>query len=313
MKKNRIMIFPSSTEENEYLQTMGTAWHQAGFDVCFYSLSCFLKLLFCGNTYIYINWIENQTRERGFFGLILIVIFCLVLKLFRVRIIWVRHNKTSHNLKGRASLYLNKIAIYYMEWISFRVFCHGIKSAEENGDFYVPHPLYLIENKKVKTVDVGYLIFGRMTPYKGVENIIKEVGNVNLSVWGKFDSEYYDFVKSYVEKFSGDIDVRNEYIPNDELNLAISNCKAVLVGNDADSVIISGVVYRALELNAIVITTSRRLYEEVGSCRGFYYVSTWADIERIKLTDNRPKVQEINSSEAIVMSILNGVGYDSDD
>jgi hypothetical protein len=306
--KNNVLIFPASTDENEYIDNMRNIFSSNGFKVVNLSPRDVIKSYFVDNKYAYVNWIENQTRERGLLGFALIVGFYFILKILGYKIVWVRHNSTSHNLLGRWQFYLNKVAIKFLEKYSKVVMCHGLNFSKKSNYKYIPHPLYKVDVEKSEVVGVleYYLIFGRIVPYKRVEAFLSECNSCNLIIAGKFDSDYKNMLMPLIERSKAVVDIQDRYIPNLELDNLIAGSQGVIITNDGDTSIVSGVVFRSLELGACVITNSSRLYQEIGPLAGLSLVGSWSSLELPICSGGLP-IKEVHSDGHVMQAFMEGV------
>jgi hypothetical protein len=283
MKVPTIIIFPRTTKENRYIERIHQILATGNFEVFSYSFFKLFKNLLSNKKYIYISWIENQTRERGLTGLFLVVGFCILVKLLNYKIIWVRHNIKSHNIEGVISILLNRVAVKYMHLISSNIVCHGIQYSSVRGLSYVPHPLYKVHRSVNDTHKKDYyLVCGRITSYKKIENFLQQCPECTLMIAGKFEPEYKIKLEQFIKESNATVNVIDRYIDDEELNNLITNSKAVILTNDGESSIVSGMVFHVLELGSIIITTSKELYSEIGLLNKFYYLNDFSEIDKAR-------------------------------
>lgn len=303
LKDNLIVIYPKQTDENQYLDRMFDIFRSIGCDTFKYDFKSIIGLRKkYDKKYIYLNWLENKTRRFPVLGLMYVVLFCLAHRFLGYKIIWVRHNKRSHDISGYLSLKCNALAFKAIEFFSSKIVSHGEKSSVESGDFYIPHPMYdfdLIPDVSAKKND-SYLIFGRMNSYKNIIEIIKSIPDVKLKLCGKFDPVYKTHCEAVVNELKANVCLDDRYVPDNDLNNEIMCSRGVILSNNGDSSIVSGVVYHCLTLGVPVYTTSKVIVDEVGSkLIGVNFLDNWRELTSI---DND------FDSDSIINSIITNNG-----
>lgn len=277
IKKTKVLVFPPKTNENQYINNIIEVHRAIGCDVEGFCLSQFfnIKLLF-RNKFVYLSWLENQTRQRGIIGFLIILVFLFLCKCLRWKIVYVIHNKHSHNLKTKFQKKLNTVAIKIIKKYSYRIVCHGKYFSQANEIYYLPHPLYEKINMKERQNGNSryFLVFGRMERYKKLEKIIEYLpSETELIIAGRFvDPEYEKIIKSKIEISDTKITLISKYIEDRHLDDLIANSKAVILANDGETSIISGVLYHAISLGAPVITNSSLMIKETGDIDNIIYV-----------------------------------------
>lgn len=308
MSMKKILIFPSKTKNNEYLNRMSEIFSKAGYEIISISVSGIMKSVGGGEKYAYLNWVENQTRQRGFLGLILIVGLISWLKILRYRIVWVQHNKRSHDVNSKYARALNDFAIYVIKICSDYVVCHGKKYSRLGEVSYLPHPTYKksISNKEsveeIKNLPTPfYLVFGRMLPYKKIEEFLLNCLPCNLVIAGSFDDEYLAFIKNIVTQSKAKVEIIDRFVSDKELEELVENSESVLITNDGESSIVSGVVYHILSIGGSVFTVSKKLYDEISPLKDFYLIDAWSSmIIKDSNINSRDDIFYLNSDEKII-------------
>jgi beta-1,4-mannosyltransferase len=213
---------------------------------------------------VYLNWVENlPDRKAGKIQTFLFLGLLFLCKLFGKKIIWTMHNKISH---AKTNLKLKKFLFLVLLKYSDLVITHakeGItysKALNVHRDiFYFPHPILLPENK-IPAVqgepEYDVLIWGVMTPYKGVSNFLKYLSDRNITdlkilIAGKFASNaYYEEVKAFQNQ---NTTVINSFIKKENLSAYIRASKIVLFTYENASVLSSGVLADTLVYRSIIV------------------------------------------------------------
>jgi glycosyltransferase involved in cell wall biosynthesis len=128
---------------------------------------------------------------------------------------------------------------------------------------YSYHRNYLPPGKQERK---HLLFFGRLYPYKGIDvlleafsEVVKRFPDERLLIAGKSFEGYVPY-KTMVEKYKGNIDVRNRYITNEELVDLISEAKFIVcLYKDATQ---SGVLMTAFALHTPVIASAIGAFSE---------------------------------------------------
>ncbi|MCB2220108.1 MAG: hypothetical protein KQI35_06905 [Bacteroidetes bacterium] len=214
--------------------------------------------------YIHFNWIEKLPGNKlGSLQTILLFMLIPVFKMMGIKIIWTMHNKLSHSgqddkktmalfqlMLKNANLILthSTAGIYYGEEL-----LPGVK----DKIIYLPHPIKDRRLKNKTEVKYDVLIWGTISPYKGIDQFLQFLVDENLQekfrilIVGKAsDENYFEKLKKFQNKV---IEIRNEFINNDELARMISESKSVLFTYSKASILSSGVLMDSLGFGANII------------------------------------------------------------
>ncbi|NBC81811.1 MAG: hypothetical protein GVY19_00365 [Bacteroidetes bacterium] len=213
----------------------------------------------------FFNWIENLPDKK--FGVVQSFIFTLIIlpmaRISNKKIVWTLHNKKPHdNKQSRIKSLLFNIMLKKSDFIITHA-KDGVeqvkKLANRKDDeiIYFPHPFSskIINHSGQKNIDV--LIWGTMAPYKGIHNFINLVNeNVtlqskNILMMGKFqDAEYRNKV---ISMNTSNIEIKDAYIPDNELIDYLSRAKIILFTYHKDSVLSSGALCESLGYGNYII------------------------------------------------------------
>jgi glycosyltransferase involved in cell wall biosynthesis len=223
-------------------------------------------LLYMGKVDIYyLNWIENLPDRRfGWIQIILFFFIFLILKLFGKKIIWMMHNKISHSKKG---LLLKIVTNYMLVNYSDIVLTHSLDGVKFGNILlkntkkieFIHHP---IENNIQKinndrTSDIDILIWGSISPYKGVDTFLDYLQKSKISekykihIVGKISNKE---LSEKLNSYSTDkIVIENDFVSTERLEELFSKSKMVLFTYAGYSTLSSGALMDTLAYNNHVI------------------------------------------------------------
>jgi beta-1,4-mannosyltransferase len=223
----------------------------------------FIRYIF-KTDYLFLNWIENLPERKGgkyqtwFFFAIL-----PLLKLLGIKIIWTMHNKLSHSknhLAVKQSIFnklLQKsdvILTHSSEGISYaESIVPGIHSRLQ----YFAHPVKdrRGELRAENTRDI--LIWGTLSPYKGILEFLKLLHEQNLQnkykilIIGKSISK--DYFNSLLDYSNENILIREDFVDSKALQELISQSKIVLFTYATSSILSSGALMDSIGFGATAI------------------------------------------------------------
>ncbi len=223
---------------------------------------------------IYLNWIEDTMDARD-------VELLTEAKKKGTRIIWVFHNKLSHDRHDDELTISN---ITRLVSLSDKVVLHskdsGAVLAEickrslyniEEKLVYIPHPNYIndyksyvypnkkqVESKNDKLFTFGFV--GQMRPYKNIEVLIEAYkgvrdGNTRLILAGGFTSnDYYDNIKQMCAGFN-DIEFVPYYIGALEMEAVLEKMDILVLPYNLECTLNSGSMIMAFSYKKPVIVS----------------------------------------------------------
>ncbi|MFW5803663.1 MAG: glycosyltransferase [bacterium] len=216
--------------------------------------------------YLILNWVENLPEKKfGFFQTLYFLLFLNMKKIWGIKIIWVMHNKISHN---KEKLKLKRTIFNSLLKKSDLIITHskeGVKYAQKqrnnhsNHLFYFPHPVnqeYIPEKRNQKK-EYDILIWGSLLPYKGIDKFLEfmvrknELNNYKIIIVGKDTSNKYF---SVLEKYkSSKCLIENRFIDKQELIDLTEKSMITLFTYNNDSVLSSGALIDSISFRANVI------------------------------------------------------------
>lgn len=217
---------------------------------------------------VFFHWVENiAERKAGLIQVLFFVFLLQILKLRKIKIVYVLHNKLSHSRKKLIwkKLVFNKIlkksdfiithskeGLDYLSNISEKIrrkamfFHHPADSAKA----FIP------EEKSFKKRKYDVLIWGTMSPYKGIDKFFSYLNELlpdnefKILVAGKFSDQAY-FQK--VDSIKGKAEIKNNFVSKEDLEEYMSNSRIILFTYNHDSVLSSGALIDSLYAPSILI------------------------------------------------------------
>ena len=214
--------------------------------------------------FIFFNWIEKLPGNRG--GVVqTLFLFLLIpfIKLLRIKIIWTMHNKLSHTddhlfLKNAVFKKMLKNADLILTHSSEGIhYAKEILPGSESKVHYLPHPVKDRKSKKTLKTKYDILIWGTISPYKGIDKFLQYLHQKNLIekfkvlIIGKSTSESY--FKELTKYSSSNILIENKFIEDNDLQTLISESKIILFTYSKSSILSSGVLMDSLGYGANII------------------------------------------------------------
>lgn len=274
----RILASPAFSNErvNPYNAQLYRNIVAAGHTVCEYSHKRVLLEKF---DIVHVHWPDGYIDQRNGFKAsqraVLLLMMMSIAKFKGAQLVW-----TVHNLKPHDAYH----PTFSQKFLSqFLKLCNGLIFLTEEGknnflqDYpakknmayrIIPHGHYrdsypqAINQAQAKAElnlnpDKKVLLFmGMIKPYKNCDALIKEFGEAKLSEYvlviaGKPDSPKYKQQLELLAKEHNNIDLRLEFIPNDQVHLYMSAADRVIL--PYKSILNSGALLLALSFNKPVI------------------------------------------------------------
>ncbi|WP_143157242.1 glycosyltransferase [Cnuella takakiae] len=207
-----------------------------------------------------LNWPEDIVHLR--FGWLQAICFNLCVLLVKARggkIIWICHNRKSH-AKGKPLL--SKWNRNFFKHIADKIIVHSKDAIEvlkevRSKVVFVPHPRY--ERIKMDSITNPNthqaLIWGNITPYKGLEAFIndykKSESNFPVKILGKGNPEYVAQLK---EKAAGtNIHIQNTRLTAQELQEEFNKCSVIVLPYKKTDTFSSGALIHSLNAHKIIL------------------------------------------------------------
>ncbi len=223
-----------------------------------------LKTYFRKIDVLFLHWIEDIPDKRG--GLVQTIFFItmvFVLKILKVKLIWVMHNKASHYGSNK---FLKSVLFRFIIRQSSFIITHSkeglrvldrYKIKAKNKARYFPHPLVQKSIPKPSKQTIDILIWGSIIPYKGTDIFLeflhknKLEKSYRIMIAGKVRPlEYEKVVEGYCNEF---IQLDNRYVPDEEIEQYMADAKVVLFAYDGGSVLSSGALMDSLSYGVNIL------------------------------------------------------------
>ncbi|MEP7251254.1 MAG: glycosyltransferase [Ginsengibacter sp.] len=220
----------------------------------------FIKYMFRADVMI-LNWPEDILHLR--FGVLQLFASLLTLLVFKMKggkIIWVCHNKDSHNKRYP---FLRKITRSFYATFSNEIIVHSgdalnyfIKEKSKthflNHPVYTDPPLLLNDDAEIKT-DV--LIWGRITPYKGIHEFIgnykSNTASFSVDIVGSANATYLQTLNKAAA--STNVNITNKFLSNTALAEYFNQSKIIVLPYADSDTFSSGALIHSLSSNKIII------------------------------------------------------------
>lgn len=254
-------------------------------------LDCF-RFFFITNVFIF-NWIENLPGRRyGKFQVPIFAIFLIMSKIFKKRIVWVLHNKYSHDLQKNFwtdytfRLMLNSsdlIITHSLEGIEYV----KSKAKTQKKIKYFIHPVRstLFPERNFKEKKYDFIIWGSIFPYKGILEFLefKETSEIHskikILIVGKCKDMKY---KNRLYKFASDnISFIDEVLPLKEISILANSSKFILFTHKPSSVLSSGALMDSIRMGCRIIGPNHGAFKDLSNNRFMKTYDTFEDIREI--------------------------------
>ena len=210
---------------------------------------------------IILNWYENLIiKKKGgaisFFRLVVAILFFIKIKLLYKNIYYIKHNYYPHNL-SKFDTYISRLIIKTFVFFSDKKIT--LSPHLQKNYFYLPHPLYKINDASYKSTGNYFVCFGLISKYKNIDKIIKNWnGDFKLVILGKCNNRNYF---NYIFKLSvgKNIEFINTFKNDLFCQNLILNSKGVINCND-NSNIVSGTFFYSILLGIPVFSLNKQLF-----------------------------------------------------
>lgn len=214
--------------------------------------------------FAFFHWPENIAEKKmGFFQtLVFLYIFIPCMKIRKIKIVYIVHNKLSHTqnrirlkkLIARKLLKSSAINITHAgEGVGF---IHSMVKTPKKV-FFFPHPVDkpLLKNTNPKK-EIDILIWGNIAPYKGIDNFLKLLKEKNAENWnvviaGKVSSEKYMHELNALKP--DNVVIIYEFLDDFTIEQLISKSRIVLFPYHSQSVLSSGAFAKTLAFPVKII------------------------------------------------------------
>ena len=249
----------------------------------------FFKYVFKADLFV-LNWIENLSlRRRGKLQIIAFQIFLIIAKLSGKRILWVLHNKYTHDtVKNRWTDLMFKVMMRSSDFILTHSNC-GIDFVKENFPEYtskvkyIAHPVKKVFLNNIKEEEkFDFLLWGVILPYKGILQFLmyvndsSEMRSLRILIVGKcLDSEYKTKINEYL---SENIIHLDRYYEIEQIAGFAKQAKFILFTYNPESILSSGSLMDSIGMGSVIIGPSAGAFKDLST---YSFVKTFNSYSEI--------------------------------
>lgn len=251
----------------------------------------FFKYLSKADVYLF-SWIEDiPRRKHGKLQVVFFTCFILLRRLFGAKIIWVLHNKYSHNMaKNRWTDYMFKTMMKNADLILTHS-NEGIEFVKSNYPKYADkvkyeiHPIKEKLTNKVTEKKFDFFFWGTIHPYKNVTEFLKfikkqgEISSKKILIVGFCADENYR--NELISLLDNNITFENKFYEMDEIANFAAQSKFTLFTYSADSVLSSGALMDTIRMNTEIIGPNHGAFKDLASLPILHVYETYEDILKI--------------------------------
>lgn len=266
-----------------------------------YGILNIFKYIRIANIFL-LNWIEDlPDRKLGLLQTIVFFLFLIINKrIFKKKVVWVKHNTESHTFRKRfIKSLIKKIIIKNVDGIiSFSG--NWQEKFDKKKVFIHHHPTKgPIEIKKGDNI-YDFLIWGSIVPHKNILDFLEYLKENNLDkkyrilIKGKsLYPEYFSKIKKYENNY---IKIQDGFVNDTELKELISISCYVLFTYSNGSISSSGVLMDTLRYRAKILAYPVGAFKELSKIG---LLKTYNDFEEI------PKLFEMYKDMAVNDILIN--------
>lgn len=252
------------------------------------------------------NWIEDIPRRKmGKLQVLFFILFLVLVKIRHKKIIWILHNKYSHNMASNPwtdfmfkTMMKNAdlILTHSNEGIAFAKkkypkYAHKIK--------YEIHPIkekFLNESTQKK---YDFLFWGSIHPYKGIVKFLEfikaqdDIDSPKILIIGRcFDVDYKKLLRS---SLNADMVFEDKFYAMDDIAQFAAQSKFILFTYNTGSVLSSGALMDSLRMNAQIIGPNHGAFKDLSHLPTVHVFDDYEDI--LTVYKNRSEDQESDQQE----------------
>ena len=230
---------------------------------------------FLSKTYAYLfNWIEDLPRRKmGKMQVLFFVFFLMLAKIFGKKIVWILHNKYSHNTaSNRWTDFMfktmmrnaNLILTHSKDGVAFGKmkypkYAHKIK--------YVIHPIKEKIRNSNKEKKYDFLFWGSIHPYKDIVKFLefiktrKDIESPKILIIGRcYDADYEKLLRA---SLSADMVFEDQFYEMEAIADFAAQSKYILFTYNAGSVLSSGALMDSIRMNTNIIGPNHGAFKDL--------------------------------------------------
>lgn len=280
---SKIYYTPFTNSLNAYTERMKSILSVYGDIKRIDKNALFNKILnFDFNDIIVVNWLENimidKKGEISFLGVIKVFIIFICFRCLFKKFIYVRHNHYPHACNKEKSKKAKKI-LDVLEQIAHVTVVHSPVEAK-GSRIYIPHPLYNIESIQNKKNNSTFVIFGSISRYKKIENVILNFPkNLSLLIMGKCDDDEYLKELMKIKESKPNVNIKSDYISDEMANKLISDSAGLLITHNDDDMIVSGSFFYAMSIECKTFVLNTPFFKWASEEIGDDYIKCFKNLD----------------------------------
>lgn len=232
---------------------------------------------------IVVNWLENMMIDKhGNINLVNVFKLFAIFLCFRMvfkKFIYVRHNHYPHSCNLQSAKKAKKI-LDFLEKLPHSTVVHSEVEVTESRK-YIPHPLYTVASTTPVDANLKrFVIFGSISKYKKIENVINKFPNdLSLLIMGKCsDIDYLVELKMLIAQ-KNNVELLSEFVSDEKAQELINSSAGMLITHNDDDMIVSGSFFYAMSIHSRVYALSTPFFNWAQEILGEGYVKVYSDID----------------------------------
>lgn len=201
------------------------------------------------------NFVDARTGNISLLGVVKEFVRIGIYNIISRKTVFVRHNVYPHNAVGKSRDTASRIIAIYEKCFDL-CWVHSGHLTEEHR-FYVPHPLYEVEEGSAPAIEKYalpsryFVVFGRLLSYKKIDHLLDILPvDMHLVVAGSCpDKAYKEKLQSYA---GSNVTVIAEFISDELARDLIVGSSGMVICHAEDDMIVSGSIIYSISLGVPV-------------------------------------------------------------
>ncbi len=265
----------------------------------------FFKYLRTAEIYIF-NWIEEIPRRRyGKLQVLFFIVFLVLRKFTGNKIIWVLHNRYSHNTKQN---FWTDFMFDRMMKKADLILTHsheGVEFVKTNYPKHVKKVVYEIHpiKARLKTVmkekKYDFFFWGTIHPYKNIVKFLKfakaekSFQQHRILIVGRcYDQNYEDELVSCLTE---NVTYENKFYEMDAIADFAAQSQYTMFTYSSDSVLSSGALMDTLRMNTEIVGPNHGAFKDLAYLPNVHIFDKFSDI--VQIVKDKPEGNEASDSK----------------
>lgn len=206
----------------------------------------------------FVSWYENRILDRkgavSWLRCGKVLLRTLALRVHARKLIFVRHNRMPHATRARDRRLAERLVDLYERWLFDGSLTHSPAEATA-ARLYCPHPLYEIARAPEAlspqlaafSTKTFYVVFGRIEPYKQLEQLIEAFpADKQLVICGRCSDP--DYLAALTRMAPANVTVVHGIVPDADAQWLIRRSQGVLINHASEDMIVSASFFYAMSL-----------------------------------------------------------------